>query len=67
VGTIFDEEKDALTRNAPLTMTPDFGVVDLLRKGLIALSLLPENSTAGTVSVFQLIISQSTRTIWIST
>ncbi|ODM96718.1 Protein SZT2 [Orchesella cincta] len=40
-----------------LSMSPDFGLLDLLRQALIALSLMPENSSAGLVILTDGVIS----------
>lgn len=51
----------------PTTLTnpmvsPDIGFVDMLRYGIVALQLLPENSSAGTVIYFwcRLLLHQCT-------
>lgn len=49
---MFDEFKETPTLAPPITITtPDINTVNMLRYGILALQLLPENTSAGIIIV----------------
>ncbi|XP_054162649.1 KICSTOR complex protein SZT2-like [Oppia nitens] len=51
IGALFDENDNKSKYSATLLATPDISMVNMLRFGLLALQLLPDNSSTGIVIV----------------